>query len=417
MVTLSVVIPAYNEEHAILGVLDRVMREKERILSNLESISDVEVIVVDDGSKDRTADLARTCDGVRVISHGTNRGYGAALKTGFERARGAYLAFLDADGTYPPECLVELCRAITDEDRDMAIGTRMSGTDNAMPLLRRMGNKAFATLLSWIVEERITDTASGMRVFKASIYTKLLPLPDGLDFIVAMSTRALHEELKIAEVPIHYEERAGQSKLSVVRDGFRFLGTILSVARLYNPLKFFGVAGLSMLVLGTLLGIQPVLYYLAFRRVEDWEIYRLITTTVLIVTSMNLITFGIASNFILSIMHGNKVRARRRLSRLLLDERFLARFGVIGGVLILASIVLNYQTVLQYISTGKINVHWSYVLTGAFLFLVGSQLIILSFLTKALEELADRVQLFSPRSAGSESSPLAEGVARFEPEL
>ena len=101
MTTLSVVIPALNEEDGIAEIVERVLSIKEP-LAEVE-VSDLELIVVDDGSRDRTAEIVRSYPEVVLIQHRVNRGYGAAIKTGFRAARGELLAFLDADGTYPPE--------------------------------------------------------------------------------------------------------------------------------------------------------------------------------------------------------------------------------------------------------------------------------------------------------------------------
>ena len=95
----------------------------------------------------------------------------------------------------------------------------MAGSESQMPRVRRLGNLIFANLVSLISAERITDSASGMRVFKKEILPEIYPLPDGLNLTPVMSTRALHEEMRMIEVPIPYSERVGRSKLSVVDDG------------------------------------------------------------------------------------------------------------------------------------------------------------------------------------------------------
>ena len=146
--SLSVVIPALNEEHGIDAILQRVLAQREG-LSGV-GIFDLEVIVVDDGSKDLTADRIRTYPDVRLIQHPVNRGYGAALKTGFNAATGDLLAFLDADGTYPPESFPELCRAVEQYDADLIIGSRMLSGESEMPLVRRVGNTIYAALLSLV---------------------------------------------------------------------------------------------------------------------------------------------------------------------------------------------------------------------------------------------------------------------------
>lgn len=393
MTVLSIVIPAFNEESAIGEILERVLRERDKILNTVTWLGDVEVIVVDDGSEDRTKEIARHYAGVVVVEHERNRGYGAALKTGFEAARGELIGFLDADGTYPPEMFARLCEVLRDEEADIVLGSRLAGEVSEMPVQRKVGNIFFARLLSWIVDRRITDTASGMRVFKKNILPKLAPLPDGLNLTPAMSTRALHEHLNIVEVPIPYRERVGSSKLSAVKDGMRFLRTIVGIARLYNPLKFFGLIGLAMIALGCYLSIEPIWYYLNVRRVEDWEIYRLFTIMVLFVTGINVITFGAFSNYILSLIHQRDFSASSVLGRLLLRPPIIRKFAWIGWACLVSAVLLNYRTIFEYISTGKIFIHWSYILTGATLFLVGAQLLMASFLIKVLDELAERNRL------------------------
>ena len=259
--SLSVVIPALNEEHGIDEILQRVLAQRDPLIQ--VGVSDLEVIVVDDGSKDRTAELVSTYGDVRLIQHPTNRGYGAALKTGLNAARGDLLAFLDADGTYPPESFPTLCQTLVERNADLIIGSRMLSRDSEMPLVRRIGNTIFAALLSIVGSRRISDSASGMRVFRRDALATVYPLPNGLDFTPAMSTRAVYEGLAMVEVPIPYKERIGRSKLNPLKDGVRFLRSILWTALLYDPQRFFGTLGLLMLAAALVLGLGPTLYYRA----------------------------------------------------------------------------------------------------------------------------------------------------------
>ncbi|MBA2451143.1 MAG: glycosyltransferase family 2 protein, partial [Chloroflexi bacterium] len=128
MPTLSVVIPALNEERGIDEILQRVLAQRDQLAR--AGVPGLEVVVVDDGSKDRTAERVLTYPQVTLIRHPTNLGYGAALKTGFRAASGDLLAFLDADGTYPPESFATLCRAQREHDADLVIGSRMLGRDS-----------------------------------------------------------------------------------------------------------------------------------------------------------------------------------------------------------------------------------------------------------------------------------------------
>ena len=387
---LSVVIPAYNEEDGIAPILERVLKVKRAVQKSPSAIEDVEVIVVNDASQDRTCDIASSYPDVTVITHSQNKGYGGALKTGFAAAKGEWIGFLDADGTYPPEEFPALCEAMVSQNADMVIGSRMTGAKSGMPIRRYIGNKFFAYLLSWIVGSVITDTASGQRVFKRTILAQLLPLPDGLHLTPAMSTAALHEGLNIIEVPIRYDNRVGRSKLHIVSDGFRFLNIIIRTARLYNPLKFFGVVGLALLAIGCFLSVEPITYYLDVRRVEDTEIYRLVTIMVLFVTGINVMVFGAFANHILEIVRGKTLAQSSLLGKYVLNRRTIGRSGLLGTILMVGAVSLNYQALYEYITSGYIFVHWVYVLTGATLFLVGLQLFMGSILIGILQEINER---------------------------
>ena len=252
MTTLSVIIPAFNEADGIQAIIQRVLATRADLAA--VGISDLELIVVDDGSDDGTADRVLANAEVRLIRHLRNSGYGAALKTGFAAATGEWLGFLDADGTYPPEYFPQLCREALD-GAELVIGSRMAGADSQMPATRRLGNVIFATLLSVLGWQRVTDSASGMRVFKKETLARISPLPDGLNLTPVMSTRAVHEGVKMVEVPIPYSERVGRSKLSVVRDGRIFLTSMIWTVLSYNPVRILGILGLIGVAIAALVGL------------------------------------------------------------------------------------------------------------------------------------------------------------------
>ena len=242
MTTLSVVIPAYNEESGIADIIQRVLSVK----NDLEKVGveNLELLVVDDGSRDKTANITNEIADVKLIRHPTNKGYGAALKTGFAQSQGELIGFLDADGTYPPEYFPQLCSKALNGS-ELVIGSRMVGAESQMPITRRIGNLFFAGLLTLMGRQHVSDSASGMRVFKREILERLDPLPDGLNLTPVMSTRAIHEGLRMVEVPIPYSERVGRSKLSVVRDGSLFLQSMVWTVLTYNPVRILGLIGLG----------------------------------------------------------------------------------------------------------------------------------------------------------------------------
>ena len=387
---LSIVIPAYNEEQGIEIILKKLIDVCHSLSNEHQLLNGYEIIVVNDGSSDETHNIVETFSEVRLIDHHNNRGYGAALKTGFEEAHSEYIAFLDADGTYPPEALGDLLAHALSTDADMVVGTRMTGSHSRMPITRWIGNTFYAWVLSWIANRRITDTASGMRIFKRSILKRLEPLPDGLDLTPSMSTLAFQEGLNVLEVPISYNERVGRSKLSVVRDGIRFFHSIVTLAELYEPLKFFGAAGLLMVFGAFILGLEPVSHYIQYREVPDDQIYRLFTIIVLAVIGLNSITFGVSLNYILALIRGRFVRDTWITK--ILRPSLLVRLDLVGTCLILAAVLLNWKTIYQYVTTAHIWVHWSYILVGAFLSLIGGNMLMIGRLIRIFEKLRERLE-------------------------
>ena len=192
MTTLSIVIPAYNEERGIEDIILRVLGVEKDLVK--AGVNLAELLVVDDCSHDRTAQIAEKIaldyPRLRVIRHKKNRGYGGALKTGFSQASGDLVGFLDADGTYPPEYFPQLCKKAM-EGADLVVGSRMAGAESQMPATRRVGNLFFANLLSILGRQHVTDSASGMRIFSRSILEQIYPLPDGLNLTPVMSTRGI----------------------------------------------------------------------------------------------------------------------------------------------------------------------------------------------------------------------------------
>lgn len=251
MKDLRIVIPAYNEESSIGEVIDRVRK----------ACPKAEVVVVDDGSKDRTAEIARS-NGVKVISNPTNYGKGGATKVGFKynlHSGIKYLAFIDADNTYPPESLPELYRLCKEEHMEVAVASRFLGKNEGMPRMRKIGNKIFAILLSCYSGKQTTDTSTGLRVFSARLLPMVEPLPDGLDFDTAMTTIALFKGLSYTEIPIEYHQRAGESKLNNLKDGYRFLKVIMNTTRQHRPLLFYCTIGIPFMLAEAILRIYTAL--------------------------------------------------------------------------------------------------------------------------------------------------------------
>ena len=240
MDAVSVVIPAYNEE----GTVGNVVTEVEKILRQ-QSVSP-EIIVVDDGSIDNTAQRAAEA-GARVLRHRSNRGYGAALKTGIASASKEYIVITDADGTYPaqyiPALLAELKRA------DMVVGARVGKNVN-VPLLRRPAKWALKFLANYMTRAKIPDLNSGLRAFRRDMVMQYFPiLPDQFSWTTTITLAMLCDKYAVSYLPIGYLPRKGQSKI-VPWDAGSFFILILRTVMLFRPLRVFFPIVLLALVAG-----------------------------------------------------------------------------------------------------------------------------------------------------------------------
>ena len=361
--TLTIVIPALNEEGAIGGTITRCLDARAEI-ERTAHLDGVEIIVVSDGSTDRTVEIARGFDQVRVIVFEKNRGYGAAIKEGFRQGTGTLVSFIDADGTCDPRYFAEMCRVAIEDEADVVLGSRM-GPDSKMPRIRRVGNVLYAILLGILCGRRVTDTASGMRVIRRSSLDMLYPLPDRLHFTPSMSAKALINGLRVVEIPMRYEERIGTSKLHVLRDGVRFLQTIFEGVLCYKPERLFLMVFTAFLLLGVVLAAYPVEFFWHHRRVEEWMIYRFVACSLLGSAGFLLLCAAVLSNRMAAL--GPKRRDGDSFWVATLSKLFdPTPMLTCVGLAVLASIVLLWPGIVQFLWTGHITLHWSRIIVGAF---------------------------------------------------
>jgi len=387
MTTLSVVIPALNEEDGIEEISRRVLSVND-ILNN-SGVEDLELLVVDDGSTDRTAEIAKSIDGVRLIQHPKNRGYGAALQTGFSEAKGELIGFLDADGTYPPEYFPQLCEVALG-GAELVVGTRMTGTKSDMPLTRRIGNFFFANLLSLIGSQKISDSASGMRVFKKEILQRLLPLPNGLNLTPVMSTRVMFEGIKMVEVPIPYDERLGRSKLSVVHDGSLFLRSIIWTALSYNPVRILGLLGLGGVGITALVGLGLLIARLrGITTLDPLGVTAVFIALVSGVIGLSLFALGSTFNYLVSLFYRRPIQ-QGLFGKPIFTPSLDHHFGWLGLVSLALGLILGGVSLGLGLNGWEIARLWLYLLGSAMFVLLGAQLVIYWVLMRVLEELSSR---------------------------
>ncbi len=388
MTTLSIVIPAYNEEDGIETIATRVLAVKPEL--EKVGVDGLELLVVDDGSSDKTAKIADSINGVTLIKHKTNKGYGAALKTGFSSAKGELVGFLDADGTYPPEYFPTLCTAAMNGS-DLVIGSRMAGAETQMPKTRRVGNIFFAGLLSFISKQKVTDSASGMRVFKKKILEQIYPLPDGLNLTPVMSTRAIHEGIRMKELPIPYSERLGASKLSVVHDGRLFLESMIWTALTYNPVRILGLVGMlgvviALAIFGTLAGFRMN----GITELSARGVTAVMGAMVALVAGVSLFSLGATFNYLTSLFHKRPIR-QGLFGRPMLSAPLEKYFGWLGPITLIAGLVMAVvATTLTSSGAWDVSRLWLYLTASAMAILMGVQFIVYWILLNVLSELSQR---------------------------
>lgn len=383
---LSVVIPAYNEEDGIAAIVERVLAVKPALA---EIGLGLELLVVDDGSSDRTAEIVQHYEDVGLLQHKPNKGYGAAIKTGFCAGKGEFLAFLDADGTYPPESLPDLCREAL-QGADVVVGSRRSGAESHMPFVRKLGNFLWANLVTLLSGQRVVDPASGMRVVRREALARLYPLPDGLNFTPVMSTRTVHEGLKLVEIPMPYEERSGRSKLSVVEDGLRFLRTILWTALYYNPARILGGIGVTLFGAGLLIGLVIVgMRLFGVTRLGPVGVTGTFAAVVLGVAGFDLFALGATFNYLVALFHEDPVQPGL-FGRPIFDPPLDQHFWWMGLLASAAGFVVGLVSLILGLNGWAIERLWLYMLGGTMLLLLGVQLFVFWVIMRVLEELSRR---------------------------
>jgi glycosyltransferase involved in cell wall biosynthesis len=237
---VSIIVPAFNEAEIIGQVLDTIMHQMS------ESGWQYEIIVMDDGSTDGTAQVVEA-KRVHLVRHDFNRGYGAALKTGIQHSRYPLVAIIDADGTYPTNALPQLLESMY--EYDMVVGAR-TGQHVKVPFVRRPAKWFLTKLANYLGGCKIPDLNSGMRVFRRELAERFLGIfPDGFSFTTTITLAALTNGYRVKFIPINYYKRTGQSSIKPIRD---FLGFTLLIVRLvvfFKPLNvFLPISGVLLIV-------------------------------------------------------------------------------------------------------------------------------------------------------------------------
>ena len=252
---ISLIIPVFNEEGAIV---DTVLSAKSALV---EIGEEYEIVVVDDGSNDGTADILATIDSdhLRIITHPMNKGYGASIMSGIRSSSGDVVGITDADGTYPVGEIPTLYRAMQDQHADMVVGARTK-KGAKIPLIRKPAKMIVNALANMLVGRRVPDLNSGFRLFRRDLALEFMHLyPQRFSFTITITLAALTSGYHVVYVPIDYFTRVGSSALSAGTNGIKnfvqFLGLIVRITTYFRPLRFFGwpsvLLGLTGLIVVT----------------------------------------------------------------------------------------------------------------------------------------------------------------------
>lgn len=300
MFKVSVVVPAFNEAQSV----EQTIRSIRQILDSWSA--DGEIVLVDDGSTDNTAALAEAA-GAIVLSHYSNRGYGASLKTGIRNASYDTIVITDADGTYPIDMIPVLLQRMEESGADMVVGAR-TGSKVAVPLIRKPFKWIARHLAQFIVERPIPDLNSGLRVFRKDMAMRYYSLyPNGFSFTSTITVASMCDDYKVEYVSVNYYRREGKSKIVPV-DFFAFVMLVLRLSVLFKPLRVFVPVSLFCFSVGFLKLINDV--RIAARIAHDTGV----NLAFLPVVSSTAVTFLLASLQILLVGMVAEALAKRSFS-------------------------------------------------------------------------------------------------------
>ncbi len=279
----TLIIPCFNEENAIQTTISQLR-------THLKNVTHYELIVVNDGSTDKTSDILdeikKKDSHLHLVTHERNQGYGAALKTGIRRAKAEWIVITDADGTYPNQRIPELFELT--QNADMVIGARIA-EEVTYPFIRKIPKWFLSHYASWIAGCEIPDMNSGLRIFRRAIAEKFLNiLPNGFSFTTTITLAMLTNHYNVRFVPIEYYSRIGQSKIKPLQDTLKFVQLIIRTGIYFAPLRVF-MPFVILLSLAFLVSLSYDVFVLS--NITD-------KTLILLMFSMNTTMFALLADMI-----------------------------------------------------------------------------------------------------------------------
>ena len=287
--SVSIIIPCYNEKHAIRETIKAIS-----IILDETNFTNFDIIAINDGSTDGSKDILDSLANeyhdkkLKVIHHNRNQGYGAALKSGIRKSRSEYICITDADGTYPNNRIPELIRTTQKRELDMLVGARI-GDNVDYSKLRSIPKLILVPWVSYLCGTDIPDMNSGLRIFKREIALKYLNLlPDGFSFTTTITICLSRNKYLIEFTPISYSKRIGRSHIKPLNDTLKFVQLIARTGMYFAPMRLLLPAVVFFGLMAILSGSYDV-----------YTLQNLTDKTILFTfTSMNILMFALLADMI-----------------------------------------------------------------------------------------------------------------------
>lgn len=276
---LSIILPAKNEAENLARLLPKLR----------ELHPAAEIILVNDGSEDDTAEIA-IANGATCVTHPYSMGNGAAIKTGARNANGKILVFMDADGQHKPEDISRLLELLESKKFDMVVGARSRSSQAS--LSRLVANHFYSKLASLMTGKRIADLTSGFRAVRSKKFRKFLYLlPNGFSYPTTITMAFFRSGYSVGYLDIEAMQRKGKSKINLVKDGLRFFLIILKIGTLFSPMRLFLPISLSLFLAGAIYYVYTFVY---FNRLTNMS-------AILFLSSLMIFLIGIVSEQISAV--------------------------------------------------------------------------------------------------------------------
>ncbi|MDA8106801.1 MAG: glycosyltransferase [Nitrospiraceae bacterium] len=285
MERIAVLIPCFNEEKTIAGVVRDFRRQ----------LPDADIYVYDNNSEDGT--VAEALSAGAIVRSEKRQGKGNVMRTMFKTVDADIYVMVDGDGTYPAERVHDLLAPITKDEADMVIGSRLHRmSESQFKPMNRFGNRIFLSMLNSIFKVRVTDLLSGYRAFNRNIVKSLPLLSTGFEIETELTIKSLDRGFRVEEVPIDLSARppGSESKIKILRDGFLIVETIFALFRDYKPMTAFGVVGLLLMAAGFIPGTVVI---------DEFLLTGLIYHLPSAVLAVGLILSGLLVGFVGLILH------------------------------------------------------------------------------------------------------------------